>query len=976
MSIETMANPKDRWGNRQPYRKFNHRFFNSVLNEIYVFDAKTFCFVEVNKGARQNLGYTMDDLRGLAPWDLKPEISEPRFREMVDPLLDGETEVLRFETVHRRKDGSVYPVEVHLQLFADEVPNVFVAIIIDTTNRKEAEDLSQRLGRILEASLNEIYVFDAKSFCFVQVNEGARRNLGYTMDELRGLAAWDLKPEISEPRFRKMVDPLLDGETEVLRFETVHRRKDGSVYPVEVHLQLFAEETPAVFVAIILDITAMRAAQEEQRKLALIAERTSNGIAIADSEGRLEWVNQAYVELTGYTLEEIKGRTPGSFLHGAETDRAVVAKFRQELMAGKVAHAELLNSHKNGRTYWVDVHIQPLCRPDGTVEKYVAVQSDITERKRAESAIAELNQQLAREKERYELAVRGSADGLWDWDIPAGEVFYSPRCFELLGYASDESPHTFEWFGDQVHPDDVRRAGAVVEAHLHNHAPYDLQYRLRHKNGSYIWFRARGQAVWDEAGKPTRMAGSISDISSLKRSEEAIKRLAEVDPLTALPNRMVFQRQLDVALKEAVQSDAGVGVILLDLDDFKGINDTLGHTSGDALLREVGSRVLGCVRSTDTLARLGGDEFIVVVPKVSSRLDVEDLANRIISSLAVPFNLFGQEVYVGTSIGIAIYPDNTANRDDLLRNADLALYRAKEQGRGAYCFYEEKLSARLQARQSIEADLRRALATDQLELHYQPLVEVEGHKLTGVEALMRWRHPERGMISPAEFIPVAESTGLIVPLGEWAIKEACSVAAAWPDNIKVAVNLSPVQFKREGLDKMVASALATSGMSASRLELEITESVLLDHSAPNLDMLHRLRRLGVRIALDDFGTGYSSLSYLQSFPFDKIKIDHSFVKNITVNKDSIKIVRAIVMLAHSLNMTTTAEGVETEEQLDAVRFEGCDEIQGYFFSPPQPAWEIERRYIKNPKVKRALQERKRVGRKAKAAVTRRQASRA
>ena len=331
---------------------------------------------------------------------------------------------------------------------------------------------------------------------------------------------------------------------------------------------------------------------------------------------------------------------------------------------------------------------------------------------------------------------------------------------------------------------------------------------------------------------------------------------------------------------------------------------------------------------------------------------VTSFARRVIDVISEPYDVGEHHIVVGASIGIALAPADGDTADQLIKNADMALYQAKEQGRGTYCFFEKELDARMQARHTLEADLRKGLAAGEFELHYQPLVNLEQYQIAGLEGLVRWRHPERGLISPGEFIPVAEETGLIAPLGEWAIRQACAAAATWPDRIKVAVNISPVQFKRPGLVDVVVSALAASGLPAGRLELEIMESVLLEDTEANLGTLHQLRALGVRIALDDFGTGYSSLSYLQSFPFDKIKIDQSFIKDIAVMSGSIAIVKAVVMLARGLGMTTTAEGIETKEQLDAVRSLGCAEAQGNFFSPPRPAREIERLYLSRGEVGR------------------------
>jgi len=434
------------------------------------------------------------------------------------------------------------------------------------------------------------------------------------------------------------------------------------------------------------------------------------------------------------------------------------------------------------------------------------------------------------------------------------------------------------------------------------------------------------------------------DITEKLRFEAKIEHMAHHDGLTDLPNRVLLGERMKWALAR-VRRGERLAFHLLDLDGFKAINDAFGHPIGDELLKAVAERLRGILRETDTIARMGGDEFAIVQVGTENDEVVTSLARRLIDVISKPYEIRGQHMSVGASIGIALAPADGDTADQLIKNADLALYQAKAQGRGTYCSYDKELSVSIQPRQSLEADLRRALAAGEFDLHYQPIVNLETYQIVGVEALMRWRHPERGMILPGEFIPVAEKSGLIIPLGEWAIRQACTQASAWPDHIKVAVNLSPLQFKGRGLLKVVASALAASGLPASRLELEITETVLLGHTEANVGTLHKLRDLGVRIELDDFGTRYSSLSYLQKFPFDKIKIDQCFIKKLTFEDNSLKIVRAAVMLARSLGLKTTAEGVETKEQLDAVRFEGCDEAQGYFFGRPQPARDIEHLFL-------------------------------
>ena len=428
------------------------------------------------------------------------------------------------------------------------------------------------------------------------------------------------------------------------------------------------------------------------------------------------------------------------------------------------------------------------------------------------------------------------------------------------------------------------------------------------------------------------------DITERRRVEAKIAHMAKHDALTNLPNRVLLRESLNNAVTEA---DDGhfLAVHCIDLDQFKNVNDTLGHPIGDALLREVTDRLLICVGEDDTIARLGGDEFAILQIGLANPEQAANLALRVIEAVSAPYYIDEHQIGIGASVGIAMLPGDGQGPDDLLKNADLALYRAKEDGRGTYKFFEPSMDLRAQTRRAFELELRAGLARGEFEVHYQPLINIETGKISGFEALARWRSPLRGMVPPNDFIPVAEETGIIVMLGEWILKQACRDAAKWPDDTRIAVNISPVQF-RSNIASTVVLALATSGLSAHRLELEVTESVLLKDSEKNIAMLHQIKDLGVRISMDDFGTGYSSLGYLRSFPFDKIKIDQSFIRDMSSREDCVSIVRAITGLGASLGMRTTAEGVETEQQLDELREQGCTEAQGFYFSRPVPASEI------------------------------------
>jgi diguanylate cyclase (GGDEF)-like protein/PAS domain S-box-containing protein len=433
---------------------------------------------------------------------------------------------------------------------------------------------------------------------------------------------------------------------------------------------------------------------------------------------------------------------------------------------------------------------------------------------------------------------------------------------------------------------------------------------------------------------------TFEDITEWQRAQAQITHMARHDALTNLPNRTLFREQLEQALRLAKRGNK-LAVLCLDLDHFKDINDSLGHPIGDALLMEVGRRLASCIREGDTVSRLGGDEFAIV--QLCGSDDANPavlLASRIVEEISAPYDVGGHQLVIGVSVGISLAPDDGRNPDELLKKADLALYRAKADGRGTYRFFEAGMDARAQARRLLELDMRAALPRGEFEMHYQPIRDVAAETIVACEALVRWRHPMRGLIPPGNFIPLAEETGLIIQIGEWVLRTACRDAAAWPNDIGVAVNLSPVQFKNPNLVLQVMNALAQSGLPAHRLELEITESVLLQNSEATLLTLHALRGNGVRISLDDFGTGYSSLSYLRSFPFDKIKIDRSFVEDVTSREDSLAIVRAVAGLGRSLGIATTAEGVETIAQLDVLRREGCTQAQGYLFSKPCPAAEV------------------------------------
>ncbi|MDO9713387.1 bifunctional diguanylate cyclase/phosphodiesterase [Paracraurococcus lichenis] len=565
--------------------------------------------------------------------------------------------------------------------------------------------------------------------------------------------------------------------------------------------------------------------------------------------------------------------------------------------------------------------------PQGRPLTSVGVIIDITERREAEALL--------------HLSLEVGRIGSFRHDIVAGSVSVSAEARAMYGFLGSERSIGDEDWWAPILPDDRERLRAeVMRGMAAREAEGACEYRIRRpSDGELRHVEARARYEYDGSGRPLSAVGVVIDVTERREAELRIAHLAHHDALTGLPNRVLFRDRLNDALARARRNE-GFAVLYLDLDRFKEVNDTLGHPVGDALLRAVTARLQAELRETDTLARLGGDEFAVIQASLDQPRDATTLARRLVEVISAPFLLDGHQMVIGTSVGISLCPTDGFDPDALLKGADMALYRAKAEGRGRWRFFEPEMDARMQLRRTLELDLRRALAMSEFEVFYQPIVNIDTRRVSGLEALLRWRHPERGLVPPDDFIPLAEEIGLILPIGEWVLAQACCDAATWPGAPKVAVNLSPVQFAGRGLVEAVAAALAQSGLAPARLELEITETVLLQDTEATLATLHRLKALGVRIAMDDFGTGYSSLSYLQRFPFDKVKIDRSFTRELGNSRQSNAIVQAVTDLCAGLEMTTTAEGVETEAQLAVLRRRGCSEAQGYLFSKPKPAEEV------------------------------------
>jgi diguanylate cyclase (GGDEF)-like protein/PAS domain S-box-containing protein len=561
----------------------------------------------------------------------------------------------------------------------------------------------------------------------------------------------------------------------------------------------------------------------------------------------------------------------------------------------------------------------------------------------SERETAAVNDRLRDVEERWRFALDSTGAGVWDLDIPVNQILLSERCKAMLGFAEDEIGTRMDDWWQRIHPDDLPDLKAALQSLFEGSSEtFTNEHRKRCKDGSWKWIQVRGMvAARDASGAPLRLIGTYLDISARKQAEETIQRQANFDPLTQLPNRRLFLDRLAQEIVKSRRANLPLGLLLIDLDEFKEVNDTLGHDVGDILLQETAQRIRSCVRDADTVARLGGDEFTVLLTELPDRTaHIEDIAQKIIARLAEPYQLGNEMAYVSASIGITLFPRDAGDIDTLIKHADQAMYAAKKRGRNRFCYFTASLQEAAQARLRLSRELREAVAGKQFTAHFQPIIELSSGRIHKAEALLRWQHPTRGLVEPMTFIPLAEETGLINAIGEWVFSESAQRAKEWRGqfgaDFQVSVNMSPVQFRTAGRIQTEAwlRHLQDIGLSGANLIVEITESLLLNVHADVTDLLFRFRDAGIQIAIDDFGTGYSSLSYLKQFPIDYLKIDRSFVRDIETDPNDMALSRAIIMMAHELGLKVIAEGVETEGQRSLLSAAGCDYAQGNLYAQP------------------------------------------
>jgi diguanylate cyclase (GGDEF)-like protein/PAS domain S-box-containing protein len=671
----------------------------------------------------------------------------------------------------------------------------------------------------------------------------------------------------------------------------------------------------------------------------------SEGVVVADPDGGLLHHNPAAEQILGGRLDALlPGHSSGPGVVFQADQQTPLPAERLPLAlacAGRTVEAEeIFMALEQGEGRWLSVGARPLYQEQALIGG-VMVLRDITDWKRAELA-------LRASEERYALAARGANDGLWDWDVRTNRVFYSHRWKAMLGYGDEALGDTpAEWL-DRVHPDDREQLETKLDAHfcqLISH--FQHEYRILARDGNYRWMLARGVAVWDEHGRATRFAGSQTDSTDRKQAEQRLLHQALHDGLTGLPNRMLFLDRLRHAMARNQRDKSRCfAVMFLDLDRFKVINDSLGHGAGDKLLETTARRIEGCVRPGDTVARLGGDEFTILVEDVDDLAVVHGISERVHAAVAEPLHLNDQVIFTTASIGYTVYNPGYESAGELIRDADTAMYHAKLAGKARTVQFDPAMHSAAMERLQIESALRWAVERHELQLHYQPIIDLESGRTEGFEALLRWRHPERGLLYPADFIAVAEDTGLIVPLGWWALREACRQLVEWWSSIPgtqalwVSVNMSARQLAQPNVAEMVLAILEETGLPPTALKIEITETTLIENSARVSELLGTLRTAGIKICMDDFGTGYSSLSYIQRLPIDVLKIDRSFVQSLQHGGERSEITQTIIALAHALGLQAVAEGTETRAQADRLQDLQCRYAQGWLFSKPVAAEQI------------------------------------
>jgi diguanylate cyclase (GGDEF)-like protein/PAS domain S-box-containing protein len=893
--------------------------------------------LEFNSAAEKMFGYSRNASLGRPMADLiVPASVRGRHRRgFARSMATGETAIIgkTVEMTAMRSDGSEFPIELTVTRLPSEGAPVFTGFIHDVSERKQAEtalrESEERFRVAAEISSDLVYEWDPTTgkVHYLHSDAASSRGLPSSRDEWEKLVhPGDSQRVVASVRRTLETDePFLEEYRIVLPDGSVRMRvgygkvlRDGRGHPLK-------------WIGVSKDITKQRriesALKESEQKLRTLVGNVPVVLFAIDRDGMFTHSEGKGLESLGLEPREVVGQS----VWDVYADHPDVLDHVRRGLAGEAHTATVRIGEAAFETRYA-----PYRDDEGHVGGVIGVAMDVSERWRAEQALRASESRYRTLYERNLAGVfRATTDG---WLLDCNESFA-----RIFGYSSPTDALKQPALDFYLRPADRNTflARLTESGSLSN-----FELAARRRDGSHIWVLENATLVEGPDGVGPLIEGTVIDITERKRAEDQVKHLAFHDALTGLPNRLLFNDRLTMALAQAHRSRQKLATIYLDLDRFKVINDSLGHTVGDELLRRVADRLRLCIREEDTIARLGGDEFILLVPRLSSEEDVETVGQKILAAIRLPFRIDDREFFLTTSIGISVYPEDGIDSETLVQNADTAMYRAKERGRDNYQLYSPAMNPGAIDRLSLENRLRQALTNGELVLFYQPVLDLRDGHIRGAEALLRWRHPEKGLLKPADFITLAEISGLITPIGRWVLKSACEQIREWKamghPRLTVSINLSPRQFQQVDLVGEVATTLSASELEAGSLDLEITESSAMENPQLAISTLWELRKLGVGISMDDFGTGYSSLNYLKKFPIDRLKLDQSFVRDVVAKPEDAAIVRAVINMAHTLQLVVVAEGVENEEQLAFLRQQRCDEMQGFLFSPAIEAAEFEK----------------------------------
>jgi diguanylate cyclase (GGDEF)-like protein/PAS domain S-box-containing protein len=850
-------------------------------------------------------------------------------------------------SVHNQRliqfNGDFIDVEVLASNVIYEGKPSVQAIWRDITGKQQAEEELHFKSLLLDNAVDSVFVSDLNGK-LIYANKAAYETRGYSFEELMAMNMTDIDApddalELSK-RFKNI------RKTGSAIYELNHTKKDGSLLPVEVHARLLQYNGEDVIFGLVRDMTERKSVEAELRaakeRIELVYDVIPSAIFTVDAKGLVTTFNKKAEEITGFKAEEVIGKPCKTFaLQPCATSCGLLSpKVKKPLN-----NRECTIRRKDGEIRTISKNLDVLSDSDGNMIGGVESFEDITERKQAMETLRESERRFRDMLENVNLVALMV-------DQKGNIAFCNDFFLNLTGWEWAEviGRNWFDTFVPETNREAIRRQ--ILDSITSEKSDISTQYDIMTRDGELRTISFSGSMLRSPGGDVIGIASIGEDITERRRAEERVNYLAYYDSLTDLPNRVLFNDRLSLAMAHAHRNEDLLGLMYLDLDSFKTINDTLGHAVGDQLLKLVAERLSKSMREGDTVARLGGDEFVMLLPQVGSADDLPKVAEKVIEALKPPFTVDGQELHITTSIGISVYPYDGKDIESLLKNAEVALYRAKEQGRDNYQLYTSAMNAKAFERLALENSLRKALEREEFAVYYQPQVDLLTGLVIGMEALIRWNHPDLGLIGPAQFIPLAEETGLITSIGEWVLRTSCKQTKAWQDkgytNNRISVNLSARQFQQHDLVEMVDRVIQDSGLDPSYLELEITESVVMQDADQAIMILNQFKERGIKVAIDDFGTGYSSLSYLKQFPIDRIKIDRIFIHTIITDSDDMAITAAIIAMSHNLNVAAVAEGVETVEQLDVLTELECDEIQGFVFSRPVPADEAEKLFANPP----------------------------